>query len=388
MQEFDNVFWSDIAGYVGLGCWFVVMTPQIYTNWKLRNASSLSPGYVFLGLLGNVLSFVGGILAGLIFTSILVTGYLSVLGILMLFQIWWYQPQPDDMSQYIEWRVKEPSILSRKSFLPEYEPVLNLPKHMEERRISIANDNFTDLPSNAIPFHSNYGSLNEHSMLLSKSLETGPSLRQSFGPNYYDSIYSGSVRSNTILSQRDSIRSFNQRSFHRPNSLISDAPSVSNRMSVVSSLTYPATMPPPNPKSQVYVLSLGTIVVLCLVTLVLTVASPRQLLTHVFVPQTFGWMSSLLLISSRGFQIYKNLQRKSVEGLAPSMFTLGILGNINYLLAMLLFSTESSYLLYNLPWLVGAASGLLLDAVVVSQFIIFGNNTITYDVDDSLLDRQ
>ncbi|KAL1916517.1 uncharacterized protein VTP21DRAFT_5708 [Calcarisporiella thermophila] len=84
--------------------------------------------------------------------------------------------------------------------------------------------------------------------------------------------------------------------------------------------------------------------------------------------QVIGWASALLYICSRFPQIRKNYVTKSVEGLSPIMFCFTVLGNITYCLSIFTYSSEASYLLKNLPWLVGSFGTLFLDFVIFGQF--------------------
>ncbi|KAJ9075076.1 hypothetical protein DSO57_1000356 [Entomophthora muscae] len=371
------------------------MTPQIYANWKLKNASSLSPGYVILSLVGNLLSCTGAILGGLIFTSILVTGYLSLLGFVLLYQTYIYRIPEDDISTNIGWRVAESeqecfpqprSIRSRLSFLPTYEPTLSMPDHdmTEDHRRhppNMAVENF-ELPRNAIlP-----GSYSEASPLL------GP-----FDGSVRDNPYTGNTftakrsQAASILSARSSI--FSQTINHyvqkkrasilsnRPNSILSTKTKRSlHRMSVMSTFTYPPTAPPPSSDAQSSAIVIGLVAVATCVTLLVKFSpSSTSIIDHLMVPQTLGWLAGFLFVVGRCSQLHKNYSRKSVEGLSVIMFAISILGNINYLLALVLFSSEKSYLLFNLPWLVGGIAGLLLDVVVVFQFILYQDNCIPYD---------
>ncbi|KAI0235935.1 putative vacuolar membrane transporter for cationic amino acids [Massospora cicadina] len=365
------------------------MTPQIYANWKLKNASSLSPGYVALSLAGNLLSCTGAILGGLIFTSILVTGYLSLLGFVLLYQIYLYQLPEDDIATTIAWRPTDAiqtfttrplSFRRRLSFLPSYEPIL--PDVDTLKRQSNSGRDWPDLPPNAIQ----PGSYTEASPLVASSDGVQRDYRYSGA-----SFNSHHTRAASVLSARSSrlsqsITQYLQKNRAsilsiRPDSIVSQkAGNPLTRLSVVSTFTYPPTAPPPTSRAQTGAILIGLAAVGVFMTLLVSSSpSPRSILDHLLVPQTLGWMASILFIAGRGAQLHKNYSRRSVEGLSGIMFIISIVGNVNFILALLLYSVEASYLVFNLPWLAGGVFGLLLDLAVVFQFFLYGDNCIPYD---------
>lgn len=387
---YDHVFWSDLVGYIGLVCWFIVMTPQIYANWKLKNASSLSPGYVTLSLAGNLLSCTGAVLGGLIFTSILVTGYLSLLGLVLLYQIYIYRLPEDDIASSIEWRptdttqncpTRPNSTHHRLSFLPSYEPVLPEIETLKRHPFDSVGD-WPDLPPNAL----HPGSHTEASPLIA-SFDGFPRDPRYSGASFNSHLTYGasglSARSSRMSQNINQYLQRNRGSLYstRPESIVSHFARRSlNRLSVVSTFTYPPAAPPPTSRAQTGAILFGLVATGVFMALLLnTFPSPRPFLDHLLVPQTFGWVASILLIGGRGAQLYKNYSRKSVEGLSGVMFIISIVGNINFILALLLYSVEVSYLIYNLPWLVGGVFGLLLDLGVVFQFVLYGDNCIPYE---------
>eukprot|EP00008_Paramoeba_atlantica_P011378 CAMPEP_0201492828 /NCGR_PEP_ID=MMETSP0151_2-20130828/34860_1 /ASSEMBLY_ACC=CAM_ASM_000257 /TAXON_ID=200890 /ORGANISM="Paramoeba atlantica, Strain 621/1 / CCAP 1560/9" /LENGTH=195 /DNA_ID=CAMNT_0047879861 /DNA_START=580 /DNA_END=1167 /DNA_ORIENTATION=+ len=99
---------------------------------------------------------------------------------------------------------------------------------------------------------------------------------------------------------------------------------------------------------------------------------------------TFAWTSATLYLSSRLPQIYKNFRRKSTEGLSFGMFVLTVCGNLTYSSSILLESTEKSYLLNSLPYLVGSVGTLGFDLLVWVQFFMYGQDPQQeeYDVED------
>lgn len=70
-------------------------------------------------------------------------------------------------------------------------------------------------------------------------------------------------------------------------------------------------------------------------------------------------------------QIVKNHRSKSCEGLSPLIFGIIISGNVFYTISILLESSSKVYLLSNLPWIAGSAGTILLDVVILFQFLMY-----------------
>ncbi|KAL3861754.1 hypothetical protein ACJMK2_007777 [Sinanodonta woodiana] len=76
-----------------------------------------------------------------------------------------------------------------------------------------------------------------------------------------------------------------------------------------------------------------------------------------------GILSSVFYVGSRLAQMYKNYKRKSTDGLSVWTFVLAVLGNLTYGLSILFRSTDGTYLLQHLPWLVGSLGIIVLDVL-------------------------
>ncbi|KAJ1988232.1 hypothetical protein EDC05_005432, partial [Coemansia umbellata] len=66
----------------------------------------------------------------------------------------------------------------------------------------------------------------------------------------------------------------------------------------------------------------------------------------------------MFFLGARIPQLIKNYQKKSCNGLSIGMFIFSILGNVAFTLSLLLHSLDSSYLLANVPWIVGSTGTL------------------------------
>ncbi|KAN0063611.1 Vacuolar histidine transporter YPQ3 [Thecaphora frezii] len=86
--------------------------------------------------------------------------------------------------------------------------------------------------------------------------------------------------------------------------------------------------------------------------------------------QAYGWASAILYLSSRFPQILKNRITKC-EGLSLALFVFAVAGNVTYVASILLQSTEPEYLLESSSWLVGSLGTILLDFIVLGQFVAY-----------------
>ncbi|PSN65749.1 hypothetical protein BS50DRAFT_634969 [Corynespora cassiicola Philippines] len=107
-----------------------------------------------------------------------------------------------------------------------------------------------------------------------------------------------------------------------------------------------------------------------------------------------SWMSTLLYLGSRLPQLYKNHVRKSTAGLSPTLFIAAFFGNFFYSTSLATNpnawndfqpgegggwvgpegSIASEWILRALPFFLGAAGVLIMDAAVGCQFWYFGDN--------------
>lgn len=108
----------------------------------------------------------------------------------------------------------------------------------------------------------------------------------------------------------------------------------------------------------------------------------------------FSWMSTFLYLGSRLPQLYKNQVRKSTAGLSPALFAAAFFGNLFYSTSLLTNpcawfdyapgggagwvgpdgSVRRDWVLRAMPFFLGAAGVLIMDAAVGLQFVYFGDN--------------
>lgn len=88
-------------------------------------------------------------------------------------------------------------------------------------------------------------------------------------------------------------------------------------------------------------------------------------------PQVLGYMSAMLYLTARIPQIIQNYRKQSVYGLSLLFFIFSTCGNITYAAQILLFSTESRYIVLNMSWLLGSLGTVSQDAIIFTQFYIY-----------------
>ncbi|CAO3587020.1 unnamed protein product [Absidia cylindrospora] len=92
----------------------------------------------------------------------------------------------------------------------------------------------------------------------------------------------------------------------------------------------------------------------------------------VIVGSLFAWSCTTLYLMSRIPQIRKNLKRRSVDGLSPSLFIFAVCGNLTYAASILLHPGQTrETLLDALPYLIGSAGTLTFDFTIFLQFIYY-----------------
>ena len=84
----------------------------------------------------------------------------------------------------------------------------------------------------------------------------------------------------------------------------------------------------------------------------------------------FSWISVLIYTSSRIEQLIKNFKNKSVKNLSI-WFSLGMLGNILYIISILIISVEKQYLYDKLSWILSAGMPLICDIIIFVQRYIY-----------------
>lgn len=66
------------TGYMSLACWIVVYSPQMWENYQLKSGEGLSVSFIILWLLGDITNALGGLMAKLLPTVVILAVYVSI----------------------------------------------------------------------------------------------------------------------------------------------------------------------------------------------------------------------------------------------------------------------------------------------------------------------
>jgi uncharacterized protein with PQ loop repeat len=114
--------------------------------------------------------------------------------------------------------------------------------------------------------------------------------------------------------------------------------------------------------------------IFCLVNISIGISLSVFSIFNEVIGETIGWITMVIYIVGRFPQIFLNIKRKSTEGLSSLMYVFTILGNLFYALSVLVYLDDTTYIMYNLPWLISTFVTILLDIFVIFQCkIIYAN---------------
>ncbi|KAF8578078.1 PQ-loop-domain-containing protein [Ramaria rubella] len=257
---------SSVLGWISIGCWIIVYSPQLIENYQLKSGEGLSVLFVLIWLTGDIANLLGAILAHLLPTIIVLAVYYSLCDLGLLFQIYYYRRTH---SVHI-------GILASHSEPHESVPLLpSLPKDTHDQEYS-----YRKFLEQLIPYVLGvFFALAVGAVAFWINTKDGWENRQDGGCGALDDVFEW--------------------------------------------------------KSQI-----------------------------------FGWTSAILYLGSRIPQILKNLTTKCA-GLSPILFFFAIIGNAAYAASILVVSTEARYLAVNASWLAGSCLTIVLDFIVLAQFIYF-----------------
>lgn len=90
-----------------------------------------------------------------------------------------------------------------------------------------------------------------------------------------------------------------------------------------------------------------------------------------------AWAATVVYMASRCPQLYKNYQRKSVDGISPLLFGAALLGNLTYTLSILTScafvdaASRRQFFVKELPYILGSAGTIVFDAAYFYQRHIY-----------------
>jgi len=84
---------AEVFGYLSIGCWIVVLTPQMYLNYRNKTGDGISFNFLLLWLVGDIMNILGIILQKLMFTVFLLGVYYILSDSIVVLQVLYYRRQ-------------------------------------------------------------------------------------------------------------------------------------------------------------------------------------------------------------------------------------------------------------------------------------------------------
>lgn len=99
---------------------------------------------------------------------------------------------------------------------------------------------------------------------------------------------------------------------------------------------------------------------------------------------TFGWILAWICTSfyllSRIPQIFKNLKRRSTQGLSLALFAYAVCGNVTYATGILIHPGHThETIMTSIPYFAGSIGTLLMDMIIFGQFLYYRHNNEKVD---------
>lgn len=343
---------SQIFGSISIACWIVVFSPQIIENWKRGSADGLSVLFIIVWLAGDLFNIFGAVLQGVLPTMIILAVYYTLADIVLLIQCFWYKgfTLRDSYKTPLNHSNNEVSVASEQS------PLLSDPR--------------------AGPTH---GNGNENG--ISNGYEVHP-VRISDIDRRHSHHSQGSFRERYL--------SIDGTHLSPVIPLLPDDPTQGHSADVL-------TASPQSSQSSLQTVLYNAVIVLLVIAAGIfgwylsaynatPSDEPDQPLSFNPWGQVGGYICALLYLGSRVPQLLLNYRRKSTEGISMLFFLFACLGNLTYVLSILVYKPHcgrsacapgqasqayGKYVAVNASWLLGSLGTLLLDAGVFVQYFLY-----------------
>ncbi|KAH8704112.1 PQ loop repeat protein [Talaromyces proteolyticus] len=325
---------SSILGCLSIVSWLFAQLPQIYKNYKLQSTAGLSAFFLVEWCLGDTTNLVGALLTRQASWQVTIASYYVFVDVVLVFQHYWYT--------YV-----------KKS----------------HKGKDSAGSSFDDDDDNASVFEGiriDRDTASKHAQPSPLSRPSEPKdvgIPKKYGsesPQFYSPSYS--EKSNHRRVPRESGASGSLPLGVSPKTIM-----LTSMLCAVLANASPT--PSTNP----------------------TTDSSHHLNTET-IGRILSWMSTILYLGSRLPQLYKNYIRKSTSGLSPLLFMAAFSGNFFYSASLLTNpnawfdfapyggggwadadgNNREEWVALALPFFLGAAGVLSLDAFVGVQFLLYG----------------
>ncbi|KAI4235210.1 MAG: hypothetical protein L6R40_006507 [Gallowayella cf. fulva] len=343
---------STTLGILSIVSWLFAQLPQLFKNYKLKSASGLSIYFLGVWLLGDLANLLGALLTRQAAWQVVVAAYYVTVDVCLVSQYLWY-------SHYKPWRATKLSVMD---------------SGYNDRGDGASTETLLAI---APPSYGGSRSDNVGRMFGKKSdgQFESPTEPKSIGKSLFRNMnYSWSPKEKATPNG-------SYRSIRRPQGSLS--PSISPNTLLMVSFIF---------------------AVLAKASPVHTLMAQEPALTSTgdsnsseTAGRIFSWLSTLLYNGSRLPQIYRNHKRRSTAGLSPILFIAAFFGNLFYSCSLLANplawnnappyglhgwagaegSDRGDWISRAIPFFLGAAGVLVMDAIVGIQFLMLGEKEAT-----------
>ncbi|KAF9083110.1 hypothetical protein BGX27_004248 [Mortierella sp. AM989] len=337
---------SNITGILSIICWFIVLVPQFFENYKRKSGESVSLPFLFIWLTGDLLNLLGATMDNLLLTMRFLAWYYVLSDFLLIGQVYYYRKRNAE------------SDTDKQKSDDEVESSNSNNAHVtddEETALLNNNDTQRNKSNNYYSTSTLQGQSNDQQNWSSQDhpIRNNESSQSQYEPSGY---CNDGLRMSTASERTKEV--FKRRRIRQILMIL--LPALATAFLVWSLIGWNKSLPgktqpgnnfggadedsdslqawdKDNNNSDDKVTSLGLIL---------------------------GWGSAILYLGSRIPQIYKNWSLQSCEGLSIMMFIFSVLGNVFYVASIFFYSMDYDYLVQNMPWCVGSGGTLVFDFMV------------------------
>lgn len=355
-------FLSSLLGVLSIGAWLFALPPQMYKNFAMSSASGLSVYFLIEWFLGDLTNMLGAIFTEQATWQVVVAAYFVTVDVILCGQYIWYE-------RLRSWR--ERRLDERKPSTEGDEDYDNVRGVLESISVSdemeeISEDGRQDQPINGVASGNT----------MAKGVKPSTS-RHDSDKQLVKTLHSSPASQNS----------------QKPISYLSEKPKICR--------IQPSPLPLVPSQQTLLLLS-----ILCAVLANASPLSPTITTVPPLIPPTatsiqsagriLSWLSSILYLGSRMPQIYKNYTRHSTSGLSAFLFIAAFTGNFFYSTSVatnpLAWSSAPPWGLHGwagpegsdqlhwvslaVPFWLGTAGVLVLDATIGVQFLRYGEGKV------------
>lgn len=109
----------------------------------------------------------------------------------------------------------------------------------------------------------------------------------------------------------------------------------------------------------------------------INLATNEYILSRATLSLILAWACTVIYCSSRLPQLWKNFQRKSVDGISPVLFGAALVANVTYTLSILVScdfiysDSKSSFIANELPYILGSSGTIMFDLAYFYQRALY-----------------